>query len=101
MSDVTSNASVKASASHDSRDFRARGPNDSDALTRLLTERQLEEMLNVGRGWAAKDRLGAARIPHVKIGRSVRYRLADAMAFIEASVRKSTSDAGNHLAARG
>ena len=58
---------------------------------RLLTDSELEHMLGVAKGWAAKDRCCTARIPHVKIGRSVRYRLADVQAFIEASVRQSTS----------
>lgn len=57
----------------------------------LLTSEEVENILGVGRGWAAKDRINAARIPYVKIGRTVRYRRADVIAFIGASVRKSTS----------
>lgn len=58
----------------------------------LMTDVQVEALLGVSRGWAAKDRVGKARIPFVKIGRSVRYRRADVFAFIERNVRKSTSD---------
>jgi len=65
----------------------------------LLTDSEVEAMLKVGKGFLAKDRLGKARIPHVKIGRSVRYRMADVHAFIEASVRKSTSDPGTLVGA--
>jgi hypothetical protein len=65
-----------------------------DALQTLLTDREVEAMLNMGRGFLAKDRCGRALIPHVRIGRAVRYRLRDVEAFIEASVRKSTSDVG-------
>jgi hypothetical protein len=66
----------------------------SDQLSPLLTDSELERALGVAKGWAAKDRVAKARIPYVKIGRSVRYRLSDVQAFIDASVRKSTSDRG-------
>lgn len=71
----------------------------SPAEDRLLTSAELEHMLGVSRGWAAKDRCGEARIPHVAIGRSRRYRLADIQRFIETSIRKSTSDPGPQNAA--
>ena len=66
----------------------------NETVSPLLTDREVEALLNVGKGFLAKDRLGKARIPHIQIGRSVRYRTADVLAFIESSVRKSTSDAG-------
>jgi hypothetical protein len=53
----------------------------------LMTSSELEQLLKVAAGWAAKDRIGRALIPHVKIGRAVRYRMADVRAFIAASVR--------------
>ena len=59
----------------------------------LLTDREAEALLKMSKGFLAKDRIGPARIPHVKIGRSVRYRLADVQAFIEASLRRSTQAA--------
>jgi hypothetical protein len=71
----------------------------NDTACPLLTDREAETLLNVGRGFLAKDRIGRARIVHVKIGRAVRYRLADVQAFIESSVRKSTSDPGPQNAA--
>ena len=61
---------------------------------RLLTDLEVEQILGVARGWAAKDRCGKALIQHVKFGRCVRYRLADVEAFIAGSVRQSTSDTG-------
>ncbi len=64
----------------------------SAPIERLLTDREAEALLNVHRGYLPKDRVGPARIPFVKIGRSVRYRPADIRAFIDGSVRKSTSD---------
>lgn len=62
------------------------------APARLLKDHELEELLDVCRGWAAKDRCGKALIPHVKIGRAVRYRIGDALDFIEKSIRRSTQD---------
>lgn len=54
---------------------------------RLLTSHEVEKMLGVGPGWCAKDRISIGRIPHIKIGKSCRYRLADVQAFIDSSVR--------------
>ncbi|MGH6828167.1 MAG: helix-turn-helix transcriptional regulator [Rhizomicrobium sp.] len=58
----------------------------------LLRPEEVERMLGVCKGWAAKDRISTARIPFIKIGRCVRYRLADVQAFVDASARRSTSD---------
>lgn len=58
----------------------------------LLTSEDVEKMLGVGSGWCAKDRISTARIPHVKIGKCVRYKLSSVQAFIDASMRRSTSD---------
>lgn len=60
----------------------------------LMKDNQVEALLGVADGWAAKDRIGPARIPFVKIGRSVRYRKSDVLAFIDANIRQSTSDGG-------
>lgn len=61
----------------------------------LLIASQVEALLQVGEGWCAKDRLGQARIPFVKLGRSVRYRPRDVFAYINKSLRRSTSDPGS------
>ncbi len=61
---------------------------------RLLTTTEAEQILGVHAGFLNKDRVEKARIPFVKIGRSVRYRRPDIEAFIAANVRKSTSDRG-------
>ena len=67
----------------------------TDLTDRLLTSEEVEKILVVGPGWCAKDRISTARIPHVKLGKSCRYRLRDVHAFIDASVRRSTSDQRN------
>jgi predicted DNA-binding transcriptional regulator AlpA len=71
----------------------------TDPSSRLLSSEDVEQMLGVARGWAAKDRIAAALIPHVKIGKkAVRYRGEDVQAFINASIRASTSDARRKVA---
>ncbi len=64
----------------------------ADTIEPLLTDREAEALLAVHNGFLAKDRVGPARIPFVKIGRSVRYRPSDIRTFIAGSLRKSTSD---------
>jgi predicted DNA-binding transcriptional regulator AlpA len=64
----------------------------TETTDRLLTSEEVEKMLGVGPGWCAKDRISTARIPHVKIGKSCRYRRTDVQAFIATSMRRSTSD---------
>ncbi|MEY4708572.1 MAG: Helix-turn-helix domain [Pseudomonadota bacterium] len=64
----------------------------TDLTDRLLTSEEVETMLGVSQGWCAKDRISTARIPFCKIGKSVRYTPASVQAFIDASMRRSTSD---------
>lgn len=63
----------------------------SPPFDQLLTSGEVERILGVSPGWCAKDRIGSARIPYVKIGKCCRYRLVDVNAFIESSMRASTS----------
>lgn len=46
------------------------------------------------------DRLKAAGIPYCKIGRLVRYRLADVLEYEERHMRRTTSDAGHNQVCR-
>jgi len=69
-------------------------PAGAPKIDRLLTTTEAEQILGVHAGFLNKDRIVSARIPFVKIGRSVRYRRFDVEAFITANVRKSTSDGG-------
>jgi predicted DNA-binding transcriptional regulator AlpA len=70
----------------------ALGSHSANHPERLLTSEEVESIMGVGPGWCAKDRISSARIPHIKIGKCVRYRLRDVEAFIDASMRRSTSD---------
>ena len=69
-------------------------PADFHKMDRLLTTSDAEQALGVHAGFLNKDRLGKARIPFIKIGRSVRYRRSDVEYFIASNLRKSTSDIG-------
>lgn len=63
-----------------------------ESTERLLKSREVEVLLGVAKGFLAKDRVGSARIPYVKISRAVRYRATDVWAFINANMRENTSD---------
>jgi excisionase family DNA binding protein len=51
-------------------------------MDRLLTERDIQDRLNVSRGMAWKL-IYSGEIPHVKIGRCVRIRESDRATLIE------------------
>ncbi|PHS30660.1 MAG: DNA-binding protein [Methylophaga sp.] len=60
--------------------------------SQLLNTKQAANYLSVSNAFLERDRWAGARIPFVKIGsRSVRYRLSDLDAYIESSIRTSTS----------
>jgi hypothetical protein len=81
-------------ASRNNSDFSPAIPASLAIGEQLIRDDEAEAILRVHDGFLAKDRLGRARIPFVKIGRAVRYRRADIEAFIAANLRKSTSDTG-------
>ena len=64
-------------------------------MTQLLDEKQAAALLNVSVKTlqARRSRGGGPRF--VKLGRSVRYAMADLEAFVLAAVRSSTSDRGD------
>jgi len=61
---------------------------------RLLTESEAAELLSIGPGtlcvWRCTKRYP---LPYVKVGRGVRYKLADVLAFIESRTVTGTGDA--------
>lgn len=67
-------------------------------MTTLLTEQQAAALLKVSvkslQGWRSR---GGGPCYH-KLGRCVRYSVADLEAFLQAAVRQSTSDPGSHTA---
>lgn len=61
----------------------------------LLTTREAASILGVSKAFLERDRWAGARIPFIKLGsRAVRYRLEDLETYVQAQVRRSTSDMG-------
>lgn len=62
----------------------------------LLTTTEAAKYLGVSKAFLDRDRCYDARIPFVKLSpRAVRYRPEDLDQFIEAQMRRSTSDNGS------
>jgi len=49
----------------------------------LWDQKQTAEYLRVSPKFLERDRWKGAKIPYVKVGRGVRYRAADVIAFVE------------------
>ena len=68
---------------------------DSPAPSHVfLTEQQLAARHQVSVKKVQADRLRGAGVPFVRVGRLVRYRLSDIMAYEDAHLRRSTSERG-------
>jgi hypothetical protein len=64
-----------------------------EATEILLTTKQLAKLLNIPYGSIESGRsTGTFPIPHIKIGRRIRYRLCDVEAHMEANQRYHTSE---------
>jgi len=60
--------------------------------SQLLNTKQAANYLAVSNAFLERDRWAGARIPFIKLGsRAVRYRVSDLDAYIENSIRTSTS----------
>lgn len=67
---------------------------DASEVQRLLTPEQVSEMLVVPVATLAVWRCTMRyNLPFIKVGKHVRYRLADVIAFIEANLRQTTEEA--------
>lgn len=63
----------------------------------LLTTKEAAKYLGVSKAFLERDRWAGSRIPFVKVGsRTVRYRLSDLEAYLDAQVRYSTSQGVSH-----
>ena len=58
--------------------------NHAQTLRRLITDKELAPVLRVSVGWLQKDRIGAQRIPFVRLGDRCLYDPEDAMAAVKA-----------------
>jgi excisionase family DNA binding protein len=76
-----------------SKPIDARSPSISaaDAMPPLLTTEQTAQILGISPSTLAKARVFGGKLPFVKLGRSVRYRLEDILSFIDQQTRVSTS----------
>ena len=64
-------------------------------MQQLLNTTEAAKYLGVSKAFLERDRWAGARIPFIKVGsRAVRYRLSDLDEYLDAQVRRSTSDQG-------
>ena len=61
-----------------------------------LTEKELAQRWSVAVKTLQNQRVAGCGLSYLKIGRSVRYRLIDVIAFEEGARRMSTSEGGTH-----
>lgn len=64
------------------------------ALPRLLTQRDLAGYLGKSTAWCERARWAGDGPKFVKLGRHVRYRAEDVLAWIDANMHGSTTDGG-------
>jgi excisionase family DNA binding protein len=64
-------------------------------MKRLLTTAEAADLLNISEYTLERDRWAGARIPYIKIGRSVRYDPDEIERYLKSQVRRSTSDTGH------
>ncbi len=62
------------------------------ALPRLMTQRDLAAYLHKSTAWCERARWAGDGPRFVKLGRHVRYRAEDVMAWIDANSRTSTTE---------
>jgi hypothetical protein len=61
----------------------------------LLTESEAAQMRRQSTRTLQAERLRGGGCPYVKLGRNVRYRRSDVVAYIESHLRASTSEAAS------
>jgi predicted DNA-binding transcriptional regulator AlpA len=60
----------------------------------LLNERQAAPIVGMSIAWLQRKRWEGGGPPYVKFDRAVRYRECDLKAWVEARIRRNTSDQG-------
>ncbi len=63
-------------------------------LETLLTQKQVSDATRKSEAYFERARWAGGGPKFIKLGRSIRYRESDVLAWINASVRTSTSDSG-------
>ena len=63
-------------------------------IDRLLSDREVAQLIGRARSTLQKDRVAGRGIPYITIGRQVRYRESDVAAYLATlPTRRSTSEA--------
>ncbi|MGF2734829.1 helix-turn-helix transcriptional regulator [Marinobacter sp. DUT-1] len=68
-------------------------PNTVVTLPRLLTQKELAEYLNKSTAWCERARWAGDGPRFIKLGRHVRYRAEDVLAWIEENSRTCSGEA--------
>ena len=66
------------------------------SLPRLMSQKDLAAYLGKSIAWCERARWTGDGPVFVKLGRNVRYRAADVLAWIEANARTSTTEEARH-----
>ncbi len=67
-------------------------PPELTALPRLMDQRELAAYVGKSTAWCERARWAGEGPRFIKLGRHVRYRADDVLAWIEANAKQSTSD---------
>jgi hypothetical protein len=62
-------------------------PTTTATVPVLLTQAEAARVVGKSEKWLERDRWVGPTVPCVKLGRSVRYRVADLLAYIESNVQ--------------
>jgi len=72
-----------------------------DELYQYLTEIEVSQMTKIAVQTLRNDRFKRQRIPYHKIGRSIRYKLADVVRYMDSGRIETSSILGTLAAAKG
>lgn len=59
----------------------------TEQIDRLLNQKQVAEILGMSEAWLEMSRFKKTGIPYIKLGRAVRYRLADVNTWLETNAQ--------------
>lgn len=72
--------------------LKGANPSQADRSSVFLTEQELSARWKRSVKTTQAERLRGSGVPYIKIGRLVRYRLSDVIAYEERQLRSSTTD---------
>lgn len=68
--------------------------NETVTLPALLTQNHLAEYLSKSTAWCERARWNGQGPKFIKLGRHVRYKVEDVLAWVDSNSRQSTSEGG-------